>query len=447
VTSAAVDPNNGNVYYVFGNRDAMTGNNRLSIVRLTDNGMGGLTVGAPTFVTGQVQAALPSVAVTANGTVGVLYTTFDGIGTSGFPVFSAHLAISTNQGATFTDRVLTTFLSVAMDNGNPRQRVLGDYQMMRAVGNTLFGVFTGNGVPFGRPFANHDPIFFRFTVVPQIQAPTSIAFADTCVGTTGTQTLKICNNGGADLSVTSITSSDPQFTIAPPAGGFPVTIACGECFDFTARFTPTSTGAKSATLTVNSNDPASPSVMVMASGNARKLESITCPADIITVSATPGSMTAMVTYPPPTVVDAFCATSVVCTPPSGGIFTLGTTTVTCTATDAASQSVSCSFKVTLFDVCLQDDKSGDVLFINTFTGEYRFVRCGVGGFVMTGKGKITRQGCITRLEDDTRVISAEIDRCPIAPANRGTASIKRTAPGTTFLINDSNILNNTCKCP
>jgi hypothetical protein len=32
---------------------------------------------------------------------------------------------------------------------------------MKAVGNTFYGAFTANGAPFGRPFANHDPIFFR----------------------------------------------------------------------------------------------------------------------------------------------------------------------------------------------------------------------------------------------------------------------------------------------
>jgi hypothetical protein len=51
-----------------------------------------------------------------------------------------------------------------MDNGDPRQRVLGDYMQLKAVGNTFYGAFTGNGVPFGRPFANHDPIFFRTSV-------------------------------------------------------------------------------------------------------------------------------------------------------------------------------------------------------------------------------------------------------------------------------------------
>ncbi len=162
VDHAAVDPVTGDVYVVYGDRDAETGNNRLSIVRLSDNGAGGLAIGGSFLVTDQVQAALPSVAVASDGTVGVLYDTFDGLDDpSGFPVFSAHLALSQDQGMTFSDAVLETFLSPARDNGNARQRVLGDYQQLKAVGVTFYGVFTGNGVPFGRPFSNTDPIFFR----------------------------------------------------------------------------------------------------------------------------------------------------------------------------------------------------------------------------------------------------------------------------------------------
>ena len=71
----------------------------------------------------------------------------------------------------------------------------------------------------------------------------------------------------------------------------------------------------------------------------------------------------------------------------------------------------------------------------------------MGGFTMSGKGTVTRQGCSTKLEDDTRVVSAEIIRCSLGTGNTGSARIKRTALGPTFLINDSYILNNTCACP
>ncbi len=59
---------------------------------------------------------------------------------------------------------MLTFLSSAGPSADARQRVLGDYMQMKAVGNTFYGAFTGNGFPFGRPFANHDPIFFRASV-------------------------------------------------------------------------------------------------------------------------------------------------------------------------------------------------------------------------------------------------------------------------------------------
>ena len=61
----------GMVYYAYGNRDAGTGNNRIAIRRIRDNGGGGVTIGPETFVTGQVEAAIPSAAVASDGTVGV----------------------------------------------------------------------------------------------------------------------------------------------------------------------------------------------------------------------------------------------------------------------------------------------------------------------------------------------------------------------------------------
>jgi hypothetical protein len=170
IDHAAVDPNTGDVYVVYGNRDSGTGNNRLAIRRLTDNGAGGVNVGTENLVTGQVQAALPSVAVTEDGSVGVLYDTFDGFSTpSNLPVFTAHLAISADKGVTFTDQPILTFLSPKPDDGvscpapppKSSQRVLGDYQQMKAVGNTFYGVFAGNGAALGRSMATIDPIFFK----------------------------------------------------------------------------------------------------------------------------------------------------------------------------------------------------------------------------------------------------------------------------------------------
>src|SRR5438132_13114629 len=120
---AAVDPNNGDVYYVYGSRDAGTGNDRLAIRRIFDNGGGGVTVGPENFVTGQVEAAIPSVAVASNGIVGVFYYTFDGF-SAGFPIFSAHLAQSSDQGITISNQMLEMYLFCDADNDDPVKRVV-----------------------------------------------------------------------------------------------------------------------------------------------------------------------------------------------------------------------------------------------------------------------------------------------------------------------------------
>jgi hypothetical protein len=55
----------------------------------------------------------------------------------------------------------------------------------------------------------------------------------------------------------------------------------------------------------------------------------------------------VVTYPPPTVTGTCPPLEVVCAPPSGSNFPVGTTPVTCTVTDGAGNSRSCSFTVTV----------------------------------------------------------------------------------------------------
>jgi hypothetical protein len=56
---------------------------------------------------------------------------------------------------------------------------------------------------------------------------------------------------------------------------------------------------------------------------------------------------AIVTYPSPTATDNCPGVTAACSPPSGSVFPLGTTTVTCTATDASGNTASCSFTVTV----------------------------------------------------------------------------------------------------
>src|SRR5581483_4551888 len=77
--------------------------------------------------------------------------------------------------------------------------------------------------------------------------------------------------------------------------------------------------------------------------------SITCPAPIVRGTA-PNACTAMVTYAAPTVSDNCAGVGAPsCTPPSGSTFPKGITDVTCSVSDAANLSSSCSFIVTVND--------------------------------------------------------------------------------------------------
>jgi hypothetical protein len=221
VDHAAVDPTTGDVYVVYGNRDSSTGNNRLAIRRLQDNGSGRLNIGAESFVTGQVQSALPSLAVTSEGTVGVLYDTFDGFSTSGnLPIFSAHLATSTDRGVTFTDQTILTFLSPSNDDGSSRQRVLGDYQQMKAVGGTFFGVFAGNGAALGRSVASIDPIFFKAVVAILFDNFSVKLRVKSSNGSFRLNSAFSLGAGGIDPPIQDVTLEIGSYSVTIPSGSF-----------------------------------------------------------------------------------------------------------------------------------------------------------------------------------------------------------------------------------
>lgn len=146
--------------------------NVIQIDRFVDDGHDGLKHDFFKTITPLGTAgALPSIAVAAdsNHSVGVLYDTCDdnGVASGNFPKITAHLAVSMDRGQTFTDATLLTFYSPVKDDGNAKQRVLGDYQQLKTLGNTFYGVFSANGAVFGRPTPRLiDPVFVKTSVGP-----------------------------------------------------------------------------------------------------------------------------------------------------------------------------------------------------------------------------------------------------------------------------------------
>jgi uncharacterized repeat protein (TIGR01451 family) len=101
-------------------------------------------------------------------------------------------------------------------------------------------------------------------------------------------------------------------------------------------------GNTTVTCTTQSGDSCTFAATVNYTGTS-STPTITCPSNI-TMGGVSGGTT-VVFYPAPTTTGN-CVT-VVCNPPSGSVFSTGTTTVNCTATNPANNTATCSFTVTV----------------------------------------------------------------------------------------------------
>lgn len=247
--------------------------------------------------------------------------------------------------------------------------------------------------------------------------------------------------GGCDITCpANITvSNDPNqcgavVNFQPPTS----TGSCGTitCSPSSGSFFPVGTTTVTCTAT---GDTCSFTVTVVDT----QPPSITCPSNVTAVTPIPGGSGAIVTFPPPTASDNCPGVTVACVPPSGSTFPIGTTTVTCTATDASGNTATCSFTVTVFNICLQDDSNPtSVLLFNTATGEYRYC---CAGTIFTGVGTVTIRGDVFTLQHnpaDRRVVG----RLDAAVAT-GSAAIQSPAGKTlACTITDRNTADNTCSC-
>ena len=107
-------------------------------------------------------------------------------------------------------------------------------------------------------------------VVPAPKANLIIAdagsFGNVCVGSFVDEPLIVTNSGKCALSITGISSSSGDF-LAPEVLSYPITIGPGDALPVPIRFKPLGFGSKTGTITVTSDDPASP-ISVNVSGDA-----------------------------------------------------------------------------------------------------------------------------------------------------------------------------------
>ncbi|MBI3209167.1 MAG: choice-of-anchor D domain-containing protein [Candidatus Solibacter usitatus] len=99
---------------------------------------------------------------------------------------------------------------------------------------------------------------------PTISLPTApVDYGSVTVGQTKSIDVAIRNTGAANLTVSAITSSDSQFTIAQT---LPQTITVGAQLTVAVIFRPTGAGTRTAALTITSNDAARPTATVSLTG-------------------------------------------------------------------------------------------------------------------------------------------------------------------------------------
>ena len=221
---------------------------------------------------------------------------------------------------------------------------------------------------------------------------------------------------------------------APMTTGTCGTVACtpasGSFFPKgTTTVTCTTTAGPSCAFTVTINDTQAPQIGA-------------CPANIVVRTDTLDAACKTVTFATPTATDNCPGVTVACSPPSGTCFAVGTTTVTCTATDASNNTASCSFTVTTFNVCIQDDSNASTVFLgNSLTGDYRFC---CGGTTFTGKAKVTRVGSIVSF--DVSGTSIKLTAKDDEGAFKGSATLQVPVGVTKCTITDRDTRNSQPAC-
>ncbi len=136
----------------------------------------------------------------------------------------------------------------------------------------------------------------------------------------------------------------------------------------------------------------------------------------------------------------------------------GTFTTTRTITGVQTGVWNATATVVVFDFCLQDEKSGNLLQFNSTTGDYHF--CNLFPTLVAGEsgriniswygtttpdtGSVGWSGCTITLQHNSTDgrVKAQVDRC----TQTGSATIQPASSKTTFKITDRDTSNNTCVC-
>ena len=343
----------------------------------------------------------------------------DQVGSIASPLDPKLGPLANNGGLTLTHILLAG--SPAIDAGDDS-----------VLGGPLFLTTDQRGAGFPRKYCTHVDIgAFEISSVPSVSVPSNIsANSDPgmCSASVNFPTSATDACDGAIMPTCKIGG-----TVISSPHNFPVgstTVICS------ATDSSGLTGSNSFTVSVSdTNAP-----MVKCPGN-------------IAVYSDPGKSTALVALGASatdicdgSLTPVYKIGTTVITSPYN--FPPGVTTVTASATDSHGLSAMCSFTVTvtLLDICIQDNSSGDTFRFSSQTGAYLYTRCR-DKFTLTGTGMVRAVGGVASLTDSKpdRRVNASF----LLGQLTGRASITLIpAPGVyqTILVNDTNPYA-TCTCP
>ena len=176
-----------------------------------------------------------------------------------------------------------------------------------------------------------------------VDGDANIGFGSVRIGNSAVKVFVITNAGSAVLNLGGLSLSGPaaaEFSVVSPGT---TALAPGEGTTFSVRFQPSVLGSRGAHLQIASDDfDENPFDIDLSGTGLMPAVTVTCPANIFT--NVPNVLTTVsVSWPDP-VATGEPAPVVVCVPPSGSAFPVGTTTVACTASNSEGTN-SCQFSV------------------------------------------------------------------------------------------------------
>ena len=272
----AVNPVSGHLYVTYNNNPAGTDKADVYLVISAD---GGATWSAPVRVNDDATTTdqwQPTIAVTPNGAaLGIFYYSReeDPVDNNLFKYYGRTGVIS---GATVTFTPSFPISDVLSLPEFGRDAVInsvymGDYNQAAATATHFHVVWSDNrddlsgGAPRKDPNIYYEKILAGVLSGPNISVnPAAADFGDVAVTQTSSRLITLLNNGDAPLTVSSITSPSPDFSLTAPA--LPAVIPSLGTVTLTVGFAPASLGTQSSSFVITSNAVNDPVVTVNLSG-------------------------------------------------------------------------------------------------------------------------------------------------------------------------------------